>query len=265
MSSDIKEQWPRLLLGFVLLSYWFGSSIMNDWLIILGILTALMTIVSKEWIFSLATMLPLLVGWLLNPITVPNHHFLLMFLNLSYGLSWTLPQSESSVRRVLIVLFLFATVQKLLSDDFRNGSYFTWMLITNKFGHGFLLNDAFPWSAQLIANQEKIRVPTISPILLSVPPFFGLFGKCMSWMTICIEGLIAISWLNYERLKPLRILTLLFIVILPFIRAEFCFVGALCAGFAFCEQNESRTQIYLYFGASITTLYFFYTVYSLFL
>lgn len=146
--------------------------------------------------------------------TLDNHKYLLTYWCLALGISRLQPDSlrVAAVNgRLLIGLcFLFATVSKLLSPEYLDGSFFHYTLLADSRFSG--LSDIVggvtgEMRSDNIAAIRDLALPygALDSVTLQDGPRVALLAGVMTWWTIAVEGSIALLFLLPERLRITRV------------------------------------------------------------
>jgi hypothetical protein len=152
--------------------------------------------------------------------TLDNHKYLLTYWCLALGIARLSRQPERTAvvnARLLIGLcFLFATLSKLLSAEYMNGSFFEFTLLTDGRFSGFsdlvggVPNDTMSANSAAIRDLQRPYGNT-EFVHLQGAPRIDLLAQVMTWWTIAVEGSIAVAFLlpTSSRVAAWRDLTLL--------------------------------------------------------
>ncbi|MGL4612209.1 MAG: hypothetical protein ACRCYY_21440 [Trueperaceae bacterium] len=134
-----------------------------------------------------------------------NVFFLFVYISLAVLIALFSDNPYLSFRRnarlIIGIVFLFASLWKLMSPDFLSGSFFTFMLIADdRLGPFGAVATAI--SLEDIATNRSIFpvMPDMSHQLMTAPGI-PLLAQMLTWMTFAIEFLVAIVFL--VPLKPL--------------------------------------------------------------
>lgn len=139
---------------------------------------------------------------------IDNHKYLITYWCLALYFSRLTTAPDRSLRisaRLLIGLaFFFATIWKLISDDFINGTFFHYsLLMDDRFAgvatlFGGLSNEMF--AKNHMAIRELLNYNSILQVIQFQDTIYvPLVAKIITWWTIIIEGLIAITFLWPDR------------------------------------------------------------------
>lgn len=144
---------------------------------------------------------------IVNWSTVDNHKWLMGWWCLAMGLIACAPQASQlsvlqvNARLLLGLCFAFATLWKLLSVDYLDGTFFKWELLTDKRFRDAAhyvggmdrgdLEDNRKLESDIEKSYRKDAEPVDSATLVSVPRI-DLLAIAMTWWTIFIEGCIAL-------------------------------------------------------------------------
>ncbi|MEM1068836.1 MAG: hypothetical protein AAGI63_08075 [Planctomycetota bacterium] len=193
------------------------------------------------WLWPLIT-LGFLVSLLARPLDVPNHHWMMTYLSAAIGLSvLTTSQSESRIenlqanaRWLVVVLMAFATMQKVLSPAFIDGTYIGFELARGGFAGPIVrqlpfMGDVVAENASLVQQLHTTSPATLESVTLTAP--FASFPIVAYGFTASI--LMIEAWLCFAMLLiPKRLITHLslisFIVTLAVLRQEVTFISVVC-------------------------------------
>ncbi len=142
--------------------------------------------------------------------SVDNHQYLIVYwclaLGVSAGATRPLEVRRSLARTLIGVVFLLATIWKVLSPDFLDGSFLTYTLLTDPrfdevargLGDANLQDLAANRSALQELHDPRNPVTTLS---LTSTTKMGGVGLTLAWLTIIVEAGVAILFLLPERLR----------------------------------------------------------------
>ena len=133
-----------------------------------------------------------------------NHKWLLTYWCLALGVARLQPQMlatlAGSARLLIGLCFLFATVSKILSPDYLDGSFFEFTLLTDRRFSGFTeIVGGVPASVSA-ANASALRElarpygDTYNVVVQSAPRIPSL-ATFLTWWTLAIEGSLALLFL----------------------------------------------------------------------
>ncbi len=165
--------------------------------------------------------LALLAGVGFDPLGVPNHHFVLLYLSILLALNGP---DRVAARWLYAALMLFATLQKVASPSFRDGSFMAWLTVDGGLCEGPLtLLGLEPWFAH---NRALITERPLETHVLAGPlQGLWLWGLVVSWGIIAVEAVL--SGLATRGGRGFAGLSIAFVVLLPFVRTELVFTSTL--------------------------------------
>jgi hypothetical protein len=261
--------WPRLapmrvlpLLTVVLLL----TSAPEQWYL-RGPLVALFAlgVAFRSWLaspyywYAVATLLGTTVY--LNWANSDNHKYLFVYWTLALCAALTLPKAQQApalarASRWLIGLcMLLATIWKVISPDYLNGSFFEYTLLCDERFAGLAHQAAGLPLAELAANRElkgvvlegQFRGQSLTEATLVTSPAVARVAQAMTWWTIGIEGLLAVLflWPDNRRIAPLRNGALLIFAATTYVVAPVRGFGwiLMLLGMAQCKDDEHRTRL----------------------
>ena len=246
-----------LILAVVFLCYFFTSYRMGEDAQTIGVIALLGILVMRPrwttsswlWLVVLGSLLYTLFE---RPLDVPNHHFMMSYLGAAMVLVFAGPKETwqecmmRNARWMLVVLMAFATVHKVVSPTFRDGSYLGYEIVRGGFGDPVLslfgdIREVTAENDRLIKEFRQTPPTEIESIQLK-PPVPNLqqvaYGFALSILAIelwlCLGFLFAPNWL----LSHLSLLS--FILSLGVLRQEFTFISVVCAmGLMACNSDRS--------------------------
>jgi hypothetical protein len=172
--------------------------------------------------FALPVGVALLVTIWIDPLARPNHHFVLLYLIVLWGLNGP---DRHAARWLYVALMAVATLQKLAVPAFRDGSFIAWLLSTGRLPQ--LLFEL--WTPEAV-EMNRIAVDAATPHIaqgLLGPPGLAWWGRFGAWGILLVEGALAALGASAHRwFGPLAVL---FVVLLPVMRFEFVFACILSA------------------------------------
>lgn len=133
-----------------------------------------------------------------------NHHYLMMYWVLALGLAFLSPRPERvlalSARVILGLVFAFATLWKLISPDFVDGSFFEFTLmmdprfeiVASPLG-GLASDGSEANTAALAAWWDPLAEP--APVALESGPAIPWIARVMSLWGVLLEGSLAVLFL----------------------------------------------------------------------
>ncbi len=194
---------------------------------------------------------------LLSPLSAANHHYLLFYLTAAIALTWSEDQEQWSTdlgrasRGLMVGVMGIATLQKLLSPDFMDGSFLTFLLLDGGLGEVFW--QRIPALEAAISSAQDLFTRFADPIdprraaARAAPArlmVMGTFGVMLTWLVVLGEGAIALLFGLGARFKKADIAAhvalLCFGAGLLFMRAEHVFLTTLLwSGAAMCLGRET--------------------------
>ena len=188
-----------------------------------------------------------------------NHKYLIAFWCLALACACMSPDRDKtlalSARWLIGLCFAFAAGWKLITPEYTSGSFFHHLLLTDA-----RFDDVAEWLGGvsrdgLIENRQSMSAwieygdPNSSLSLTSGPRIPALAGL-LTWWTVAIETIIALSFL-WSRLTNLRDICLLFFIVSTYTIAPVIGFAWLLAimGMAQCQWNRSKTWPALYLAA----------------
>lgn len=146
----------------------------------------------------------LAIGHYRNWYSIDNHKYLMNYWCLAIFFSLLMPNPRKAMAlnaKILIGLaFLFATIWKLISEDYLNGTFFHSALLLD--GRFFSVANLFgAINVQTIeqnynAFQTLLNYDSTHQIIqLQDTPQLGLLAQFLTWWTIILEAVIAITFL----------------------------------------------------------------------
>lgn len=195
--------------------------------------------------------------------SIDNHQFLMSYWCIALFLSTLLDESEkarsvaSNARWLIFFCFAFATLWKVWSPDYLNGSFFTITLL--KDGRFFPLTTGITEVTQqqlmgFLHELARLSNPAGGVSSAAIPEVgarFSTVALAMTWVTILIEGVIALLFLWPWRTRPARLRhgALLLFAAGVYSLATVRGFGMLLMvmGLAQCEQDRRKTRL-LYIG-----------------
>lgn len=144
-----------------------------------------------------------------------NHLFLFSYWTLALYLALRLPEPHpalaTSARLMIGFSFAFATLWKaFLSPDYMDGSYFHFTVLGDpRFYDLGAIVGRVPASAQA-TNIDLLGLlgrwkPDVPVVTLESTPFLSVLARFLTWWTVVIEGLLALTFLWPGRRGPARI------------------------------------------------------------
>ncbi|MEN1681383.1 MAG: hypothetical protein AAGJ46_17510 [Planctomycetota bacterium] len=266
-SNDDRAREDRALLSTLLvtaaaaLCYFFTSYRMGEDAQTVGVIALLSLLVVQPrwtcspwpWVVVLSSLLWTLVG---RPLDVPNHHFMLTYVSAAVALSLGARPAlraetlQRNARWLLVVLMGFATVHKVVSPTFRDGSYLGYEIARGGFGDPVmpLLGSVGQVSAE---NDRRIvgfraRDPaSAESVTLDPPvPFFPEVAVGFAVLILAIEALIFAGFLLAPRHAVSHLLLISFATTLAVLRQEFTFISVISAiGMMACTPQQRGIRL----------------------
>lgn len=177
------------------------------WMLIVACLGLLLPRLAASWqLWAAATLLAaarVVRDWPLPD----NHAYLLAYWSLALALAFAaVPQGPTlarAARLLLAAVFTLATLQKLLSPEYVDGTFFRWLLADDpRFESlGLLLGrdaDALASTRALLATPPWEELP--APARFVEPPALAAAAWVLTWATVVMEGVTAAAFLAPTRL-----------------------------------------------------------------
>jgi len=187
-----------------------------------------------------------------------NHHYVLTYLALAFfvssaGTSTAIPENIAANARWMLVLILgFATLHRLLSPTFPDGSYIGFML--SKGGFFSYITDWFSPARQAIEQNQallnRLSEHSLTPheaVVLQPPvPYFGWVTKGIVWMMLVVEVWLGLAVLLAPGQTFTHLSLLAFVGILSVMRQELEFISILTlVGYAVSDDEKNLSKVYL--------------------
>ena len=171
-------------------------------------------ILDRRWLqrsgFWLMLTALLVVNHVLQWDVLDNHKYLQTYWCLAVGISCLLPSRAVGMavnaRWLIALCFLFATVTKLLSAEFLDGSFFHFTLLTDRRFSGFAdLVGGVPATVSVANNAtlQTLLAPygSLDVVRLEDAPRIGSLAAVLTLWTLLIEGAIALVFLLPDRFR----------------------------------------------------------------
>lgn len=256
--------------AIVIIAYLFTSTRVDETLATVMTASLLLSLVvgvtSRAACFAWPVVaIGLAMGIVERPLDVPNHHWMMTYLSSAISLCMLgcrdqATQVESlsfNARALLIVLMGFATVQKLLSPDFLDGSYIGFELARGGFG-GPLLKLVPETHAIVTSNAELVEtLHTTPPSDLNAvklePPFpaFTAITYGFTASILLMELWLCLSMLLIPKRAITHLSLIAFIITLAGLRQEFTFISVVCAMGLMACGSESKIFRVTYAGLAV--------------
>jgi hypothetical protein len=166
-----------------------------------GILIPFLGLSSGFWLLLTGAMA---VGNAVDWYSIDNHKYLMTYWCLALACAFASPKPRLvfalNARLLIGLCFAFAVLWKLISPDFLNGNFFHYTLLTDSRFAGF--SEMFGGMSKAVLTQNRHHVLDLKSYdsllhavpLLSSPRLF-LLAKLITWWTVGIEGLLAVTFL----------------------------------------------------------------------
>lgn len=182
----------------------------------------------------------LVVGVFMLPFDVPNHHFVLAYVTLALAIALSAPETARAstlrwnARWLLVAIMGFATLHKVISPAFMDGSYLAYVLATGGFGAPVLAlchacGAAAVQNASLVGEFRAALPASEAAVMLAAPlPNLAVAGRAFAWAIVAGEALLFLAFLVAPSRRVSHIFLLVFAATLGVIRQEFLFISVLC-------------------------------------
>ncbi len=181
-----------------------GAFVLTPLLAAVGIV--LLPRIQGDWRFWALLTVVTAVGVLSHPLVdLDNHHFLHLYWLLALTLAALARDAAVTLAhaaRLLIGgLFLFATLWKVLSPDFADGSFLAFTLSTDPNVSAAPLVLGWQEPEVVAANREEVvrlhldLEREVAPVELSVTPAVARAAAPLSWLTLVLEAAVALTFL----------------------------------------------------------------------
>lgn len=194
-----------------------------------------------------------------------NHKYLMGYWCLAISAALMVEHSERTLAlsgRLLIGFsFLFASLWKLISDDYLDGSFFQYTLLIDGRFQGFAerlggvtreLSEINHAAQRALVNYDS----SLTDVRLVYPPVLPMLAGVITWWSLLIELAIAIVFLSPERSRlsrPKDALLLVFILS-TYLVAPVTGFGWLLAIMGVAQSSERRAVVGLAYVASALLL-----------
>jgi len=156
----------------------------------------------------------LAAGYFREWYAIDNHKYLYVYWCLALALALRTGEPRGplavSARWLVAACFLFATLWKILSPDFLDGTFFHYALLTDL---------RLQWAGELFgglsaevsaANRRELETlvgysAQVSPVELRSSPAVATAAGVMAWATLAVEGLVALVFAAPERWRLARL------------------------------------------------------------
>jgi len=247
--------------ALVFLAYIFTSSRIDETIraslavtlfamLVLGVTTA-----RSLMLWPLVT-IGFLIALVSRPLDVPNHHWMMTYLSAAIAVSvlstskdaTRIENLQTNTRWLVIVLMGFATLQKLLSTNFINGTYIGFELARGGFAGPLLkripgIGDLVTENADLVQQLHTTPPEVLEQVSLTPFPSFALVAYGFTASILLIEGWLFLGvWLFPKRLIT-HLSLIAFIVTLTVLRQEVTFISVVCTlGLMSCGVEKPRLR-----------------------
>lgn len=262
--SAREAQWVRVGLAAVslaYLTYLFTDARVDENLRTLGVLVLGLGLVfpkvigTRWWAWAVVT--GVMVGGIaLRPLDVPNHHYMLSYFAGAITVALTgRPEDHEALLRgnarwLIVALMGLATLQRVLSPTFLDGSYIGYELTRGGFLEpvqpllGEVAETARANDAAALAFRETVPTPGDGVTLQSTTPTPRLAAYLFTAMILTIEAWIALIMWRAPRSLLAHLSIWLFVVTLTVIRQEMTFITVLCAvGLLSCPPTRPNIRL----------------------
>ncbi|MEL6444721.1 MAG: hypothetical protein AAF089_11605 [Bacteroidota bacterium] len=238
-----------------------GLAILLFGTIVLGVTTRRALLVWPVICVTLA------MGLVARPLDMPNHHWMVTYLAavISIATLWTRDPAaqvealRASARWLLVVLMGFATVQKLLSPDFMDGSYIGFELIRGGFAGPVLelipaIGSVIGPNAEAVQHFHETPPADLAAITLASPfPGFATAAYTITALTLLMEAWLCLGMWAFPKRRITHLSLILFIVTLAVIRQEVTFISVVCVVGLLACTPEQRWLRWTYIGLAVVT------------
>lgn len=254
-------QFGVVIAALVFLAYLFTTYRVAENLQTLGVLAlfgvlALSGTRANAWFLWMVVTMTLLAGIIARPLDVPNHHFMMTYLAAALSLSLSAPAEERSAhlqnnaRWLLIVLMGLATIQKLLSPAFMDGSYISYEIVGGGFA-GPVLGLFGETSAITTQNRELITQLRAAPpeALESVQfqspfPQIPLLAYSFVALILFMEAWLCFAFWRFPQKLITHLSLIAFALTLGVLRQEFTFISVVCVlGLFSCDPSRKWLRV----------------------
>lgn len=187
----------------------------------------------KDWRFWGGISLYYFLHILYEPYWLANHHYVLFYTAIAMTLAMYGGNArrvmQHNARMIIIIVMGMATIQKLLSPSYRDGSFFAYMLSHGDFGEPlWFWHDGI--ATVLRGNTTQLWTwfdtpPGAAHIVTWPWGNLTTWGLVFSWLTIAVEGGVAALAIAKPRGRLWAIGALSFVWSLMLIRQELMFIA----------------------------------------
>lgn len=190
----------------------------------------------------------------LSPLDQANHHFVLTYAMMILALSVSQPAPlglvSKSARGLFVVVMGMATIQKLLSATFRDGSFMAYLLATGGLGRGlwgglFQAHDVTSHNSQRVERWAQLAPPALSERLVWPWGSLQVWGQLSAGVTLGAELALTVAFACWPKHKLTHVALLVFLAGLGLIRQEFVFIALVAwLGLATSAQAAQPHRVY---------------------
>ena len=181
-----------------------GATVATPILAGLGVL--LLRRVAWDWRYWALLTVVTAVGVLSHPIVdLDNHHFLHLYWLLAITLACFTSEPKAALARtgrlLIGLLFLFATAWKLLTPDFADGSFLTYLLSVD--GSIATVPTVLGWQDEELVDANRVAIAANQgdlltdpePATIEVTPAVERAARPLSLLTLALEAAVALTFL----------------------------------------------------------------------
>jgi hypothetical protein len=195
----------------LLLFHTLDSGYLEQMVPVLAVGALVLRSVRESGLFWLLLSAPLFHAYLIRGLEYPmvvNHKYLIAYWVLLLGIAFYTTKPWSTIRwnaRLIIGLcFAFATLWKLISPEFADGTFFEFRILTDPRFRGFAeivigLPEAVTGANTAAIDSLRHHASDLTTAPLETNDRVRWVAKTLALWTIIIEGLIAIAFLLPER------------------------------------------------------------------
>ncbi len=248
-------------LALAFLTYLFTDNRVDENLRALGVLLLALILVfpqrlGRRWFTWAGVFAVMLAGFVMRPLDVPNHHVMLTYVAAAAALALTAkpedhePLLRANARWFIVALMSLATLHRLLSADFLNGSY-----VAFESARGGFLTPLLPlWGdAEAVAAANDAAIDafratppdaaesvTLTPLTPSPTLVTFVFAAAM----LAIEAWVALVMWRFPHRLIAHLSVWFFVASLSVIRQEMTFITVLCAvGLLSCPPTLPKIRL----------------------
>lgn len=211
------EQWPGWPLLLVALYIVIGA--------------ALLRLKQAFWVGLILAQVVMLG---LRPLDQANHHFVLTYAMMIMALAASQPAPlwliGQSARWLFVVVMGMASLQKLLSETFRDGSFMAYLLATGGLGRGLWgglaqAHDVTHHNSLRFERWASLAPPALSERLVWPWGSLVVWGQVSAAVTLGAEVALTVAFAFWPKHKLTHVALLVFLGGLGLIRQEFVFIA----------------------------------------